>query len=253
MSFPCDIPQTKICIKCRRRKDGREFLNPWVCMPCMDRKAAGPKSGGTGRKPRGNHGTLLGVVNERLASERKKNAALEREARKTAETLKARLETQTRLASEAHKALIAGRGGADECPYARTCPQGSCRPDQQEWCRKQEAFMLEPDAKKRNAMIWDFVMSFQHSMRILAKKRIADFKSLELDDLTCQATFVFVCRFCRMMDEGIYEKKTNVRAYLYVCLKGIALNLLKTNGAPERSLDGMTENGFHGLKNKWIA
>jgi len=249
MSFPQDIPQTKICIKCRKRKDGREFLNPWVCMSCMDRKTAKPKPVGIDKKPPGRQGALLVATCKRLASERKKNAALEKEARKA----NLRLETQARLASEAHEALLAGRGGTGECPYAKTCPQDSCAPDQMKWCRKQEAFMLESDPKKRNSLIWDFVMSFQDLMRTLAKRRIMDFKSLDLDDLTCEANIVFVRRFGGMMDEGTYEKKTNVRAYLYVCLKGIALDLLETNGGRERSLDSMMENGFHGLGKEWVA
>ena len=225
-----NIPQTKTCIKCGEKKNRREFIAIHVCTACTNKKL------------------------EEFKAQRKRKTQSAKEDAKELKRLKAQGAMRAQLAFKAWTALRAKNTG--ECPYQVTCEHKGCLPDQQEWCRKQEAFMYEPNEKRRDALIWGFVMSFQDLIKKLIKKHVAYKKwlrHLDMDDITCQINMALARRFIKMMDEGTYKKKTSLGGYLYVCIHGESMRLLEANGMFDFSLDGMTENGFHGLENKWIA
>jgi len=225
-----NLPPTKTCSKCGEKKDRSEFTAIHVCAACTNKELEGFKD-----------------KRERKAQLAKKDA---RELKR----LKAQGTMRAQLALEAWTALRAKNTG--ECPYQMTCEHKGCLPDQREWCLKQEAFMFEPDAKRRERLIWDFVMSFQDLMKELIKRHVAYKKwlrHLEVDDMTCQMNMALARRFIKMMDEGTYGKKTNLGGYLSACVHGESMRLLEANGMFDFSLDGMAEYGFHGLENKRIA
>jgi len=225
-----NIPQTKTCKKCGEKKDRSEFINIRVCTACTDKELEAWKT-------------------------KRKQATLRAKAdMKEFKKLEARKAMQSRLAFEAWTALRTKDAG--ECPYKMTCGNKDCLPDQREWCRKQEAFMYEPDAKRREVLIWDFIMSFQDLIKKLIKTRVTYKKwlrQLGVDDIACQMNMVLARRFVKMMDEGTYGKKKNLKGYLNICIYGESIRLLKVNGMFDYTLDGLTENGFHGLGKKWVA
>ena len=226
-----NIPQTKTCRKCGEKKDRSEFVSIYTCVSCMDKEL------------------------KQFKAKRKRAAVQAKKEAKEMKNLKSQKAMQAQLALDAWTALRAMCKEDGECPYRMTCEHKDCPPDQRGWCRLQQAFMFEADAKRREKLVWDFVLSFQDLMKNIIKKHVARktwARHLEMDDIICQMNMVLARRFIKMMDEGTYVKKTNLKGYLSVSTHGGVIDLLKTNGIGV-SLDYLMENGFHGLGKEWVA
>ena len=126
------------------------------------------------------------------------------------------------------------------CPDLGACPS-SCLPDQQEWCRLQQAFMIETDARRRDALIWDFVTSFRDLMRNMIRKRLRDWgRRVETEDVMCHMNLLLYRRFKKAADKGAYRKKVKLKGYVNACLGGEIIRLSRINGI-DVSLDEMRE------------
>ena len=132
------------------------------------------------------------------------------------------------------------RQGLLFCPDLGACPS-SCLPDQLEWCRMQQAFMDEPDGKKRDALIWAFVASFQDLMRHMAMKRLKGGRLRpEVEDVVCHMNPLLFRRFKKEADKGSYRKRVKLKGYINACLGGEIIRLSRINGI-DFSLDEMLE------------
>ena len=134
------------------------------------------------------------------------------------------------------------------CPDIGTCPS-SCLPDQREWCDRQQAFMYEADPKRRDALIWDFVMSFQDLMRNMVMKRLASWgRRVEAGDVMCHMNLLLYRRFKKAADKGAYYKRVKLKGYINACLGGEIIRLSRINGIDD-SWDEARERR-HGGRNE---
>jgi len=130
----------------------------------------------------------------------------------------------------------------ETCRDYHTC-DSSCLQDQREWCKKQEKFMNEPDKKKRDELIWDFIVSLQCLMRNLARKLTRKYRNMETEDLVNHMNSLLFHRFKKTCDSGIFYKRTKLKGYLNRCLRGEAVRLRQINGQ-DLSLDEILEKQY---------
>ena len=128
------------------------------------------------------------------------------------------------------------------CPDIGECPS-SCLPDQREWCRLQQAFMDEADPRRRDALIWGFIASFQGLMRNLVKKRLKGWgRRVEAGDVVCHMNLLLYRRFKKAADRGAYYKRVKLKGYINACLGGEIIRLSWINGI-DKSWDEIRERG----------
>ena len=207
-----NIPPTKTCKKCKDIKNRSEFISIHVCADCTFKEI---------EQRRVKKSLVTQMVKASNKAQKKANA---------------RVAMHTQLAFDAWNLMR-----KKDCTYCMVCENKGCTPEQMKWCRMQEAFMLEPDAKKREPLIWDFIMSFQDAVKSIVKAQARYRKYIEVDDAICHINLGMASRFNKMIDEGTYGKKTNLRGYLFVCIRGEIIRLLKTNGTTDISLDWLPE------------
>jgi len=114
------------------------------------------------------------------------------------------------------------------------CGNNPCLPDQQEWCLRQELFMTEPDKAKRDALIWDFIVSFRGVMRHLAMKRLGRGGPVEVGELMGHMDELLFIRFRKAMDKGTYYRRVKLKGYLNTCIGG---EILQLSGATAANRD----------------
>jgi len=103
--------------------------------------------------------------------------------------------------------------------------------------------MRETDPKRRDALIWDFVLSFQGLMRNMARKRLRSWgRRVEPEDVVCHMNPLLFRRFKKAADKGAYCKKVKLKGYVNACLGGEIIKLSRTNGG-EASWDMILEKG----------
>jgi len=130
------------------------------------------------------------------------------------------------------------------CRDYETC-DSSCLQDQREWCHRQEAFMDEPDETKRDALIWEFVLSLQRLMRNLTKKLAKKRgRYMDVEDVLCHMNLLLFRRFKKTSDSGTYYKRTKIKGYLNKCIRCETARLRQING-DELSLDELMEKRRH--------
>jgi len=101
--------------------------------------------------------------------------------------------------------------------------------------------MDEADPKRRDALIWDFVMSFQDLMRHMVKKRLASWgRRVEVGDVMCHMNLLLYRRFKKAADKGDYCKKVKLKGYINACLGGEIIRLSRINGI-DKSWDEIRE------------
>jgi len=128
----------------------------------------------------------------------------------------------------------------ETCGDYHTC-DSACLQDQREWCLMQNAFMSEPDEKKRDALIWEFIISLQPLMKNLARKLSRNKgDAVEVDDLAGHLNLLLFRRFKRERDNGTYYKRVKIKGYVNSCLRGEFVRLRAINGQ-DLSLDEILE------------
>jgi len=101
--------------------------------------------------------------------------------------------------------------------------------------------MFETDAGRRDALIWDFVMSFQDLMRNMVMKRLGSWgRRVEADDVVCHMNLLLFRRFKKAADKGAYYKRVKLKGYINACLGGEIIRLSRTNGT-DKSWDEIRE------------
>jgi len=126
------------------------------------------------------------------------------------------------------------------CRDYHSC-DSSCLQDQREWCLMQESFMDEPNEKKRDDLIWEFIISLQPLMKNLARKLSRNKgRNVEADDLAGHMSLLLFRRFKRECDTGAFYKRIKLKGYLRACLTGELVRLRQINGQ-DLSLDELLE------------
>jgi len=91
--------------------------------------------------------------------------------------------------------------------------------------------MRETDPKRRDALIWDFVLSFQGLMRNMARKRLRSWgRRVEPEDVVCHMNPLLFRRFKKAADKGAYYKRVKLKGYINACLGGEIIRLSRING-----------------------
>jgi len=103
--------------------------------------------------------------------------------------------------------------------------------------------MFETDAGRRDALIWDFILSFQDLMRNMAKKRLGGWgRRVEVGDVVCHMNLLLFRRFKKAADKGAYYKRVKLKGYINACLGGEIIRLSRINGIDD-SWDEIRERG----------
>jgi len=127
------------------------------------------------------------------------------------------------------------------CRDYESC-DSSCFQDQREWCRKQEAFMDEPDERKKDGLIWDFIVSLQPLIKNTARRLMrGKGRNVETDDATQHLNLLLFRRFKKECDTGTFYKRIKLKGYINSCLRGEIVRLRQINGQ-DLSLDELMEN-----------
>jgi len=101
--------------------------------------------------------------------------------------------------------------------------------------------MSETDPKRRDALIWDFVTSFQDLMRHMVMKRLGSWgRNMEVGDVMCHMNLLLYRRFKKAADGGTYYKRVKLKGYINACLGGEIIRLSRINGI-DKSWDEMRE------------
>ena len=103
--------------------------------------------------------------------------------------------------------------------------------------------MDEADPRRRDALIWDFVTSFQGLMRNLVKRRLRGWgRRVEAGDVVCHMNLLLYRRFKKAADRGAYYKRVKLKGYINACLGGEIIRLSRINGI-DKSWDEIRERG----------
>jgi len=113
------------------------------------------------------------------------------------------------------------------CPDQGCADKATCKHDQEEWCYMQSKLMQESDEARRDALTWDFILSFQPLMRhlILKRKEGWMYSEVETDDLANHANWLFFRRFKKALSNGKYKRITRLKGYLNKCIAGEIIRL----------------------------
>jgi hypothetical protein len=101
--------------------------------------------------------------------------------------------------------------------------------------------MNEPNEKKRDELIWEFITSLQCLIRNTARKLTRNRgRCLEADDIAGHMNLLLFRRFKRECDNGTYYKRIKLKGYLRACISGETVRLRQINGQ-DLSLDELLE------------
>ena len=101
--------------------------------------------------------------------------------------------------------------------------------------------MSEKSLVRRDALIWDFILSFQDCMRNMIKKRVKG-RQTEIEDVMAHMNLLLYRRFKKAIDKGTYYKRVMLKGYINACLGGEIIRLSRINGIDD-SWDEIRERG----------